>query len=69
MDGQTVLLDFFGFLQQIGIGLEAGGQPLHLTVDHATTDGLATLHVVIGQLRARHHVFHRNLIAVATGTP
>ena len=57
-----------GLRQQTGVGLEAGGHALHLTVLGGVVDGCAAIHIVVAQLGAHHHILNVDVVAVAAGT-
>ena len=55
-------------LQQIGISLIAGGKSLYLSIDGRVVDGLATIHIVVGQFRTHDDILKVDVIAITAGT-
>ena len=54
-------------LQQHGVGLEAGRQPLHLS-ENGAAGGVAAIDVVIAQLRTDNNILDADALAMTTGT-
>ena len=55
-------------LQQPRSRLIAGRQTLHLTILRTVINSRSAIHVMIGQLRAHHHVLNVHVVAISAGT-
>ena len=55
-------------VEQIGVGLETDGTPLHLTVDSGVVDGTAAVNIMVTQLGADNDILDIDVVAITSGT-
>ena len=56
------------FCQKMWVGLIAGGETLHLSIDGGVVNSCAAIDIVVTELAANHYILNVDVVTIATGT-